>query len=101
MSGQRYVGKIVGTYGQVSSDTSDEVMALVTSLPAAWLQGDELVGAGVTIATHQPLPTTPFKKMAVKLPLLNKPGQLRGLATSIDSYIEIATLVRSYAWTAL
>ncbi|WP_218747497.1 hypothetical protein [Rhodococcus sp. FH8] len=101
VSGQRYVGKIVGTYGQSSSDTSDEVMALVTSLPAAWLQGDELVGAGVTISTHKPLPTMPFKKMAVKLPLLSKPGQLRGLATSIDSYIEIATLVRRYAWTAL
>ncbi|WFP17818.1 hypothetical protein [Citricoccus muralis] len=99
--GQRYVAKIVGTFEQVSNDTSDEVLALVTELPAAWVQGDELVGAGVMLATHQSLPTTPFNKMASKLPLLNKPGQLRGLATSISCYIEIATMVRRYAWTAL
>lgn len=99
VSGQRYVAKIVGTFEQASNDT--EVMALVTDLPAAWVQADELVGAGVMLATHQPLPSEPFKKMATELPLLNKPGQLRGLAASISSYVEIATMVRSYAWTAL
>jgi len=99
--GQRYVAKIVGTFSGVSSDTSKDVMALVTELPAAWVQGDEVVGAGVMLATHQHLPATPFAGMAGKLPLLNKPGQLRGLAASISCYVEIATMVRSYAWTAL
>jgi hypothetical protein len=101
VDGQRYVAKIVGTFDQVSHNTSDEVTALVTDLPAAWVQGDEIVGAGVMLATHQRLPPTPFKKMAEKLPLLSKPGQLRGLTASISCYIEIATMVRRYAWTAL
>lgn len=99
--GQRYVAKIVGTFAQASNDTTEGVMALVTELPAAWVQGDELVGAGVMLATHQPLPSTPFQRMAGKLPLLNKPGQLRGLAASISCYVEIATTVRRYAWTGL
>jgi hypothetical protein len=100
-SGQRYVAKIVGTFAQVSNQTSDEMMAFITEVPSAWVQGDELVGAGVTLATHQSLPTTPFANMAAKLPLLDKPGQLRGLATSISCYDELAKTVRRYAWTAL
>lgn len=100
-SGLRYVAKIVGTFEYPSSDTSEAVLTLVTDLPAAWVQGDEHVGAGVMIATHQPLPPTPFEKMAAKLPVFNKPGQLRGLAASVNCYIEIATTVREYAWTAL
>jgi hypothetical protein len=99
--GQRYVAKIVGTFVQGSVDTSDEMIAFIAEVPGAWVQGDELVGAGVTLATHQTLPATPFANMASKLPLLNKPGQLRGLATSIDCYGELAKTVRRYAWTAL
>jgi hypothetical protein len=100
-SGQRYVAKIVGTFTQVSHDTSDEMVAFITEVPAAWTQGDELIGAGVTLATHQALPEAPFMKMATKLPLLDKPGQLRGLVTSISCYDELAKTVRRYAWTAL
>jgi hypothetical protein len=100
-SGQRYVAKIVGTFAQVSNETSDEMMAFITEVPDAWVQGDELVGAGVTLATHQTLPGMPFTNMAAKLPLLDKPGQLRGLATSISCYEELAKTVRGYAWTAL
>jgi hypothetical protein len=98
-SGQRYVAKIVGTFTPGSSD--DEILAFMAEVPAAWTQGDELVGAGVTLATHQPLPGKPFKKMSKNLPLLDKPGQLRGLATSISCYDELARTVRRYAWTAL
>lgn len=98
-SGQRYVGKIVGTFTPDSYD--DEMIAFIAELPEAWAQGDELVGAGVTLATHQPVPAKPFKKMNKKLPKLDKPGQLRGLATSISCYDELATTVRRYAWTAL
>jgi hypothetical protein len=100
-SGQRYVAKIVGMFAQVSIETSDEMMAFITDVPDAWVQGDELVGAGVMLATHQSLPETPFTNMAAKLPLLNKPGQLRGLATSITCYDKLAKTVRTYAWTAL
>jgi hypothetical protein len=96
--GQRYVAKIVGTFAQGSSN---EMIAFIAEVPGAWVQGDELVGAGMTIATDQTLPATPFTNMASKLPLLNKPGQLRGLATSIDCYDELAKTVRRYAWTAL
>lgn len=98
-SGQRYVAKIVGTFTPESSD--DEMLAFMAEVPAAWTQGAELVGAGVTLATHQPLPGQPFKKMSRKLPLLDKPGQLRGLATSISCFNELAKTVRRYAWTAL
>lgn len=100
-AGQRYVAKIVGTFAQVSNDTSDEMVAFITEVPAAWVQGDELVGAGVMLATHQALPETPFTNMAAKLPLLDKPGQLRGLASSISCYDELAKTLRRYAWTAL
>lgn len=100
-SGQRYVAKIVGTFTQVSNDTSNEMITFIAEVPDAWVQGDELVGAGVTLATHQALPKTPFTNMATKLPLLDKPGQLRGLATSISCYDELAKTVRRYAWTAL
>lgn len=99
--GQRYVAKIVGTFAQASHDTSNTMMAFITEIPAAWTQGDELVGAGVTLATHQPPPEQPFTKMANKLPRLDKPGQLRGLITSISRYDELAKTVRSYAWSAL
>ncbi|WP_285686418.1 hypothetical protein [Actinoplanes sp. NBRC 103695] len=99
--GQRYVAKIVGTFAQSSNGTSDAIVTFIAEVPGAWVQGDELVGAGVTLATHQTLPATPFTNMASKLPLLNKPGQLRGLATSIDGYDELARTVRRYAWTAL
>lgn len=98
-SGQRYVAKIVGTFTPGSYDA--ETLTFMAGVPAAWTQGDELVGAGVTLATHQPLPDKPFKKMSKKLPLLDKPGQLRGLATSISGYDELAKTVRRYAWTAL
>ncbi|MDR6175478.1 hypothetical protein [Nocardioides zeae] len=98
-SGQRYVAKIVGTFTPGSYD--DDTLSFMAKVPAAWTQGDELVGAGVTLATHQPLPDKPFKKMSEKLPLLDKPGQLRGLATSISCYDELAKTVRRYAWTAL
>lgn len=98
-SGQRYVAKIVGTFSAGSHDA--ETLAFMAGVPAAWTQGEEPVGAGVTLATHQPLPSKPFKKMSKKLPLLNKPGQLRGLATSISCYDELAKTVRRYAWTAL
>jgi hypothetical protein len=99
--GQRYVAKIVGTFAQVSNDISQEMVNFITEIPAAWVQGDELVGAGVMLATHRSLPKTPFTNMAAKLPLLDKPGQLRGLATSISCYDELAKTVRRYAWTAL
>lgn len=99
--GQRYVAKIVGTFVQVSNDTSDEMVTFITEVPEAWVQGAELVGAGVTLATHQSLPHAPFTKMATKLPLLDKPGQLRGLVTSISCYDELAKTVRRYAWNAL
>ena len=99
--GQRYVAKIVGTFAQVSNHTSGEMITFIAEVPGAWVQGHELVGAGVTLATHQTLPATPFTNMASKLPLLNKPGQLRGLATSISCYDELAKTVRRYAWTAL
>jgi hypothetical protein len=100
-AGQRYVAKIVGTFAQVSNDTSDEMITFIAEVPGAWVQGDELVGAGVTLATHQALPATPFTNMATKLPLFDKPGQLRGLATSISCYDVLAKTVRRYAWTAL
>lgn len=100
-SGQRYVAKIVGTFTQVSNETSDDMVTFITEVPVAWVQGDELVGAGVTLATHQSLPERPFTKMAAKLPLLDKPGQLRGLATSISCYDALAKTARRYAWTAL
>lgn len=96
--GQRYVAKIVGTFPQGSSN---ELIDFITEVPGAWVQGDELVGAGVTLATHQTLPAMPFTNMASKLPLLDKPGQLRGLATSISGYADLAETVRRYAWTAL
>ncbi len=96
--GQRYVAKIVGTFSHISDD---EMMTFVGDIPAAWVQGDESVGAGVMLATHQSLPKMPFKNMAAKLPLLDKPGQLRGLAASISCYDELAKTVRRYAWTAL
>lgn len=98
-SGQRYVAKIVGTF--TPGSYNDETLAFMAEVPAAWAQGDELVGAGVTLATHQPLPGKPFKKMSKKLPLLDKPGQLRGLATSISCYDDLTKTVRRYAWTAL
>lgn len=98
-SGQRYVAKIVGTFTPGSHDA--ETLAFMSGVPAGWTQGEESVGAGVTLATHQPLPGRPFEKMSKKLPLLNKPGQLRGLATSITCYDELAKTVRRYAWTAL
>lgn len=100
-AGQRYVAKIVGTFTQVSNDVSEQMVNFITEVPDAWVQGDELVGAGVTLATHQSLPKKPFRNMAVKLPLLDKPGQLRGLVTNISCYDELAKTVRSYAWTAL
>lgn len=98
-SGQRYVAKIVGTFTPGSHDA--ETLAFMSGVPAGWTRGDESVGAGVTLATHQPLPIRPFEKMSKKLPLLDKPGQLRGLATSITCYDELAKTVRRYAWTAL
>lgn len=98
-SGQRYVAKIVGTFTPGSHDA--ETLAFMAGVPAAWTQGEEPVGAGVTLATHQALPGKPFKNMSKKLPLLNKPGQLRGLATSISCYDELARTARRYAWTAL
>lgn len=99
--GQRYVAKIVGTFASTPADADPRVVTLITEVPAAWAQGDELIGAGVTLATHQGLPAKPFSSMPTKLPLLNKPGQLRGLATSIDAYVALAETVRRYAWTAL
>ena len=101
VSGQRYVAKIVGAFSQVSNDSSDEMRTFIEEVPASWNQGDELVCAGVTLATHQGLPDTPFKKMNKKLPLLDKPGQLRGLVISIGCYDELAKTIRRYAWTAL
>lgn len=100
-SGQRYVAKIVGTFVQGSNDTSDEIITFINEIPAAWVQGGEIIGAGVTLATHQKLTKMPFTNMAAKLPLLDKPGQLRGLVTSISCYDELAKTVRRYAWTAL
>lgn len=99
--GQRYVAKIVGTFSAPSTGNSDQLQTFIGELPEAWAQGDDVVGAGVTLATHQKLPTEPFSKMRDKLPLLTKPGQLRGLATSIDDFAELAETVRRYAWTAL
>ncbi|WP_306209567.1 hypothetical protein [Actinoplanes sp. RD1] len=101
VSGQRYVAKIVGSFAHTATGTPDELISFIAEIPGAWVQGDELVGAGVTLATHQTLPAAPFTKMASKLPLLDKPGQLRGLATSINGYEELAKTVRRYAWTAL
>lgn len=98
-SGQRYVAQIVGTFASGSCD--DELLSFISQVPAAWTQGGEIVGAGVTLATHQPLPANPFKKMSKELPLLDKPGQLRGLATSINGYDDLTKTVRRYAWTAL
>lgn len=98
-SGQRYVAKIVGTFTPGSHD--EDLLAFVAEVPAAWAEGGEVVGAGVTLATHQTIPAKPFKKMSRKLPLLDKPGQLRGLVTSIDRYDELAKTVRRYAWIAL
>ena len=99
--GQRYVAKIVGTFAQGSNGTSAKMVAFINEIPGAWVQGDEPVGAGVMLATHQSLPLTPFSNMGVKLPLFDKPGQLRGLVTSIRCYDELAKTVRRYAWTAL
>lgn len=99
-SGQRYVAKIVGTFSQANG-TPTEMLSFIEEVPAAWTQGDELVGAGVTLATHQELPKNPFEKMSKELQLLDKPGQLRGLATSISCYDELAKTVRRYAWSAL
>ena len=100
-NGQRYVAKIVGSMTPASNGNADEIVTFITEVPEAWARGDNIVGAGVTLATHRPLRTTPFKNMAAKLPLLDKPGQLRGLATSISCYDDLAELVRRYAWTAL
>lgn len=72
-SGQRYVAKIVGTYSQGSENASADLLTFIGEIPAAWAQGDELVGAGVTLATHRTLPKDPFRKMGAKLPLLD-PG---------------------------
>ena len=99
--GQTYVAKIVGAYAQASGEGAEELNSFITEIPQGWTQGDVIVGAGVTLATHQTLPGKPFKKMAEKLPLLDKPGQLRGLATSIECYGVLAETVRRYAWTAL
>lgn len=99
--GQRYVAKIVTAHGHGPLVGQNDIDTLIGQLPAAWVQGDDLVGAGVTLATHQNLPGAPFKRMAGHLPLLDKPGQLRGLATSIGRYAEVALTVRKYAWTAL
>lgn len=98
--GQRFVAKIVGSLTPASNHT-DEVVTFITEVPEAWVRGDECVGAGVTLTTNKALTKKPFKKMADGLPLLDKPGQLRGLATSINCYDELAMLVRSYAWIAL
>lgn len=100
-SGQRYVAKIVGTFAQVSNDTTADMIAFITEVPEGWVKGDEFVGAGVTLATQKALPTAPFSSMATKLPLLDKPGQLRGFIASISCYDEVAKTVRGYAWTAL
>lgn len=99
--GQRYVAKIVGTFAQGHAGISPDVVALVNELPEAWERADKVVGAGVTLATHQHLPADPFQNMSAKLPSLQQAGQLRGLATSVDSYVALAELVRGYAWTAL
>lgn len=98
-SGQRYIAKIVGTFTPGSYDK--EIVEFMAELSLAWAQGDEFVGAGVTLATHQALPQKPFREMSTNLPLLDKPGQLRGLVTSIGCYEEFAKTVRRYAWTAL
>ncbi|OZD01185.1 hypothetical protein CH275_20945 [Rhodococcus sp. 06-235-1A] len=97
--GQRYVGKLVSTFQPGSHSAG--ILDLIAQLPAAWVEGDALVGAGVSVATHQTLSAQPFNKMSEKLPRLSKPGQLRGLATSISCYAELAETVRRYAWTAL
>jgi hypothetical protein len=99
--GQRYVAKIVGTFSVSATGTTDELTAFIADVPAAWAEGDEIVGAGVTLTTHRPLPAKPFSKMPAKLPLLTKPGQLRGLAASIGSFEILAEMVKGYAWTAL
>ncbi|MGZ0711314.1 hypothetical protein ACWPKO_23600 (plasmid) [Coraliomargarita sp. W4R53] len=98
--GQRYVAQLVGA---LSGDprTSGRIATLVAALPEAWAVGDDIVGAGVAITTHSSLRPRPFRKMADKLPLLNKPGQLRGFAMSISDYVDLATTVRGYLWTAL
>ena len=98
-AGQEYVAKIVGAYAHYM--TSDEIVDFVTELPEAWVQGSEIVGAGVTLATHQILPKDPFANMASHLPLLSGPGQLRGLVASVSTLDKLARTVREYAWTAL
>lgn len=98
-AGQRYVAKIVGAYGQYA--TSDEIVEFVSELPRAWVQGDGIVGAGVTLATNHVLPKHPFTNMASHLPLLNGPGQLRGLIASVSNYDALVKTVREYAWNAL
>jgi hypothetical protein len=95
--GGRYVAKIVGAHQSSARD----ITALVSRLPAAWVRGDQEVGAGVTLTTKQTLLAKPFKNMGGKLPKLDKPGQLRGLATAVTNFEELAALVREYAWTAL
>lgn len=95
--GARYVAKIVGAY----QPSAPDITALVIRLPAAWVRGDQEVGAGVTLATKQTLLAKPFKNMGGKLPKLDKPGQLRGLAMAVTNFEELAALVREYAWTAL
>lgn len=95
--GARYVAKIVGAH----QSSAPDITALVSRLPAAWARGDQEVGVGVALATKQPLPSKPFKNMGGKLPRLDKPGQLRGLATAVTNFEELAALVREYAWTAL
>ncbi|MCS5480803.1 hypothetical protein NYP18_14245 [Corynebacterium sp. YIM 101645] len=99
--GLRYVAMIVGTFKQTSADTSQEVLSLVNSLPASWVKSDQTIGVGVVLTTHQPLPVLPFQKMSNTLSSFDKPGQLRGLASSINCYVELADMVREYLWTAL
>lgn len=101
IDGPKYVAMIVGTFESGSSGTADDVLALVSELPMAWIQGYQITGAGVMLATHQTIPDTPFKNMAAALPQFDKPGQLRGLAASSDRYVEMAMMARRYAWTAL
>ncbi len=99
--GQRYVAKIVGAITPSLPDSTDEIVKFIAEVPEAWARGDGFVGAGVTLATQRPIPKKPFKRMATKFPLFDKPGQLRGLATSVSNYEELAQTVRRYAWTAL
>lgn len=98
-SGQCYVAKIVGAFSPGSYDT--ELLAFIADVPAAWTEGSELIGAGVTLVTNQALQQNPFMSMDKKLLWLDKPGQLRGLVTSISCYDELTKTVRRFVWTAL